>query len=76
MTGGRKSISSLPHQAAGTAFLRAKERAALFDEQGLGKTKQLIDAISAEIGTGSLQGALMWRLAVAFGARSTRVRPT
>jgi SWI/SNF-related matrix-associated actin-dependent regulator 1 of chromatin subfamily A len=59
MTGGRKSISSLSHQAAGTAFLRAKERAALFDEQGLGKTKQLIDAISAEIGTGSLQGALV-----------------
>lgn len=59
MSANKKSISSLPHQAEGTAFLRANERAALFDEQGLGKSKQLIDAIAAEIGTGNLEGALV-----------------
>jgi SWI/SNF-related matrix-associated actin-dependent regulator 1 of chromatin subfamily A len=50
---------SLPHQAEGTAFLRANERAALFDEQGLGKSKQLIDAVAAEIAHGGLAGALI-----------------
>lgn len=40
------------HQAEGTQFLRGHERAALFDEQGLGKSKQLIDAIVGEIEAG------------------------
>lgn len=51
--------ASLPHQVAGTTFLRDNERAALFDEQGLGKSKQLIDAVSAEIASGTLGGALI-----------------
>ena len=51
--------SSLPHQTDGTAFLRSKEGAALFDEQGLGKSKQLIDAIAAEVDAGALEGALI-----------------
>ncbi len=51
--------ADLPHQVDGTAFLRSNENAALFDEQGLGKTKQLIDAISAEIEDGNLRGALI-----------------
>lgn len=50
---------SLPHQSEGTAFLRANERAALFDEQGLGKSKQLIDAVVGEIADGGLSGALI-----------------
>jgi SWI/SNF-related matrix-associated actin-dependent regulator of chromatin subfamily A-like protein 1 len=55
----RNVTVTLAHQADGTRFLRTKERAALFDEQGLGKTKQLIDAVAAEITTGSLGGALI-----------------
>lgn len=51
--------ASLPHQVAGTRFLRQNDRAALFDEQGLGKSKQLIDAIAAEIEAGKLRGALI-----------------
>ena len=49
----------MPHQIRGTAFLRANERAALFDEQGLGKSKQLIDAVTAEIGANTFRGALV-----------------
>ena len=54
-----EKIVPLPHQAEGTEFLRQNDRAALFDEQGLGKTKQLIDAIAAEIQRKSLSGAVI-----------------
>lgn len=56
---GKVKKSSLPHQVVGTQFLRQHDRAALFDEQGLGKSKQLIDAIAAEIKTGEIRGALI-----------------
>jgi SWI/SNF-related matrix-associated actin-dependent regulator of chromatin subfamily A-like protein 1 len=59
MSISKKPASSLPHQADGTAFLRANERAALFDEQGLGKSKQLIDAITADIEAQALRGAVI-----------------
>lgn len=59
MPAGRNGTITLAHQADGTSFLRANERAALFDEQGLGKSKQLIDAAAAEIASGSLDGALI-----------------
>lgn len=49
----------LPHQAEGTRFLRERSAAALFDEQGLGKSKQLIDAVVGSIQDGSLAGALI-----------------
>ena len=52
-------IQSLPHQQQGTDFLRNKEAAALFDEQGLGKSKQLIDAINEDVKEGVLDGALI-----------------
>ena len=52
-------IQPLPHQQEGTAFLRNKEAAALFDEQGLGKSKQLIDAINEDAREGVLDGALI-----------------
>jgi len=59
MSRGNRPPASLPHQVAGTRFLRENERAALFDEQGLGKSKQLIDAVSAEVAHGTLGGALI-----------------
>ena len=46
-------IVSLPHQAEGTDFIASRPAAALFDEQGLGKTKQLIDAVAREIEEGA-----------------------
>jgi SNF2 family DNA or RNA helicase len=49
----------LPHQIEGIEFLRHNERAALFDEQGLGKSKQLIDAVAAQIVAGDLAGAVI-----------------
>jgi SNF2 family DNA or RNA helicase len=52
-------ITQLPHQVEGTEFLRRNKRAALFDEQGLGKSKQLIDAIVAQIADGELAGAVI-----------------
>lgn len=55
----RKPHTPLPHQTDGTLFLRSNEYAALFDEQGLGKSKQLIDAIVAEIEAKAIRGALI-----------------
>lgn len=59
MSRDKRPPASLPHQVAGTRFLRENVRAALFDEQGLGKSKQLIDAVSAEVANGTLGGALI-----------------
>jgi SNF2 family DNA or RNA helicase len=59
MSRGNRPSAALPHQVAGTRFLRQSERAALFDEQGLGKSKQLIDAVSADVASGTLGGALI-----------------
>jgi SWI/SNF-related matrix-associated actin-dependent regulator of chromatin subfamily A-like protein 1 len=59
MSRGNRPPASLPHQVAGTRFLRENERAALFDEQGLGKSKQLIDAVSADVANCTLGGALI-----------------
>ncbi|MBV8831214.1 MAG: DEAD/DEAH box helicase [Acidobacteria bacterium] len=50
---------ALPHQETGTEFLRGRTVAALFDEQGLGKSRQLIDAIIQERDAGNLDGALI-----------------
>lgn len=50
---------ALPHQETGTQFLRERDAAALFDEQGLGKSRQLIDAIIQEQHAGNLDGALI-----------------
>lgn len=55
----KPTVSPLVHQDVGTTFLRDNDRAALFDEQGLGKSKQLIDALSAEIMAGYIQGGLI-----------------
>lgn len=55
----KPTVLQLDHQRKGTKFLRENERAGLFDEQGLGKSKQLIDAITAEVNAGSIQGAVI-----------------
>jgi SWI/SNF-related matrix-associated actin-dependent regulator of chromatin subfamily A-like protein 1 len=59
MTAPDNSPKSLPHQEAGTKFLRDREAAGLFDEQGLGKSKQLIDAVAQDISAGVIDGALI-----------------
>jgi SNF2 family DNA or RNA helicase len=59
MSATKKIPAALPHQEEGTRFLRDREAAALFDEQGLGKSKQLIDAITQHIQDGDLDGALI-----------------
>src|SRR5579885_596224 len=51
--------ATLPHQETGTQFLRDRDAAALFDEQGLGKSRQLINAIEQNIDDGILDGALI-----------------
>ncbi len=59
MSAPKKTPEPLPHQDEGTRFLRDREAAALFDEQGLGKSRQLIDAIAQNIREGVLDGALI-----------------
>lgn len=59
MSNPKPIVSPLEHQDVGTSFLRDNHRAALFDEQGLGKSKQLIDALTAEIGAGTIQAGLI-----------------
>ena len=49
----------LPHQETGSKFLESRTVAALFDEQGLGKSRQLLDAISAARLSGDIDGALI-----------------
>jgi SWI/SNF-related matrix-associated actin-dependent regulator of chromatin subfamily A-like protein 1 len=49
----------LPHQETGTKFLETRKAAALLDEQGLGKSRQLLDAISAARLSGDIDGALI-----------------
>lgn len=56
----RKDIpATLPHQENGIQFLRDREAAALFDEQGLGKSRQLICAIAQNVDDAILDGALI-----------------
>jgi len=52
-------LDALPHQEEGTQFLRSRQAAALLDEQGLGKSKQLVDAVSQDVAAGTLEGALI-----------------
>lgn len=59
MAATRPKPLTLTHQEEGTRFLRENDRAALFDEQGLGKSKQLIDALVAEIDAGSIGAGLI-----------------
>jgi len=53
------TFDPLPHQVEGIRFLRDNTEAALFDEQGLGKSKQLIDAVNEQVQEGEIDGALI-----------------
>ena len=55
----KQAPAPLPHQDIGTAFLRDRDSAALFDEQGLGKSRQLIDAICLDVRQDALDAALI-----------------
>lgn len=59
MVTSRVKTMNLGHQIEGTRFLTENPAAALFDEQGLGKTKQVIDAIVAQVGDQSIDAALI-----------------
>jgi len=59
MAHAKTAVLQLDYQKKGTQFLRRKERAGLFDEQGLGKSKQVIDAVAAEMAAGSIRGAVI-----------------
>lgn len=59
MLRNRSVPALLPHQEEGVAFLRGKAAAALFDEQGLGKSKQLIEAVSRDIEANVVDAALI-----------------
>lgn len=59
MTSPSSPPEALPHQIEGVRFLRERAAAALFDEQGLGKSKQLIDAISDEVRDGGIDAAVI-----------------
>jgi len=50
---------ALPHQEVGSKFLEERTAAALLDEQGLGKSRQLLDAICATRSSGEIDGALI-----------------
>lgn len=54
-----KRPAPLPHQDEGTRFLRDRDAAGLFDEQGLGKTRQVIDAIAQDVAAGLIDAALV-----------------
>lgn len=59
MSASKQAPLALAHQDEGTKFLRENERAALFDEQGLGKSKQIIDALTAEILANTIDAGLV-----------------
>jgi SNF2 family DNA or RNA helicase len=49
----------LPHQAESINYIHKNATIALFDEQGLGKTKIVIDALSMDMHEGKIQGVLV-----------------
>jgi len=54
-----RRVLFLPHQVEGTAFISERAASALFDEQGLGKTKQLIDSVARDVQRGIIAGAVV-----------------
>ncbi|MGA7193745.1 MAG: SNF2-related protein, partial [Anaerolineales bacterium] len=52
-------LRPLPHQMDATNFLVERETAALFDEQGLGKTKIMIDALARSFAAGTIEAAIV-----------------
>jgi SNF2 family DNA or RNA helicase len=52
-------LEPLPHQIEASRFLAEREWGALFDEQGLGKTKIVIDALAGLFSTQAVEGAII-----------------
>lgn len=52
-------LKPLPHQLEATKFLIERDNAALFDEQGLGKTKIMIDALAHNFSLGNIEAAIV-----------------
>lgn len=55
----KQKTAPLPHQLEAINFLVSKKYAALFDEQGVGKTKEVIDAIIALLKSKEADAALI-----------------
>lgn len=52
-------LKPLPHQIEASRFLSEREWGALFDEQGLGKTKIVIDALAHLFSSHEIEGAIV-----------------
>lgn len=52
-------LKPLPHQLEASRFLMERESAALFDEQGLGKTKIVIDALAQLFASARIEGSIV-----------------
>lgn len=52
-------LQPLPHQVEAIRYVVTNLTAAIFDEQGLGKTKIVIDALARAMRDGQIQGALV-----------------
>jgi SNF2 family DNA or RNA helicase len=52
-------LKPLPHQIEATKFLAERQWGALFDEQGLGKTKIMIDALAQLFSAHTIEGAII-----------------
>lgn len=52
-------LKPLPHQIEASRFLSEREWGALFDEQGLGKTKIVIDALAQLFSSHEIEGAIV-----------------
>lgn len=49
----------LPHQIEATDYINRHDEVALFDEQGIGKTKIVIDSLCASMKNGEVEGVLV-----------------
>jgi SWI/SNF-related matrix-associated actin-dependent regulator 1 of chromatin subfamily A len=50
---------ALPHQIEAVNYIDQHQEIALFDEQGLGKTKIVIEALCLAMKRGEIEGALV-----------------
>lgn len=50
---------ALPHQIEAISYINSHQEVALFDEQGLGKTKIVIDSLCSSMKNGEIEGVLV-----------------
>jgi SWI/SNF-related matrix-associated actin-dependent regulator 1 of chromatin subfamily A len=76
----RPRTQPFPHQAEAAQFIVGKRAVAIFDEQGLGKTKIVLDAMLRELAAGAIDGVLivcraglipMWQTEIAKHTRTS-----